>query len=109
MRPAPQTLTDLHRVALLPLTEFAVLFRAAPLAAPAIARSAVQWKECKKPVTTALGRNPTVKTKGEGMCNRLHRVASYGNRGSISHQKTAVKRAAVRDTARIAPQALLLG
>jgi len=36
-------------------------------------------KHKKKPFTTALGRNPRVKTKGESMCKRLQFIASYGN------------------------------
>jgi hypothetical protein len=32
--------------------------------------------ETKKAVTTALGRNPAVKTKGESMCNDFHLLLS---------------------------------
>ena len=43
----------------------------------------VEYGSCggnkKKPLTTALGRNPRVKTKGESMCKRLQFIASYGN------------------------------
>lgn len=48
-------------------------------------------QETKKPLTTALGRNPKVKTKGESMSKRLQYIASYGNGAKYSRKKAPVK------------------
>jgi hypothetical protein len=47
--------------------------------------------ESKKPLITALGRNPKVKTKGESRYKRLPFVASYGNGCNYAKKKTPVK------------------